>query len=434
MLRVVAFAYCLLGLTWTTAGEVGKPVAISWWGQGMVSIESYWDLRVVIDPHREEVGYANPNLSADLVLVTHEHSDHNNVAAVKGTPTIVRGLNEQGEVSTISQTLDRLPGVRKPVWQSTRTGEPRSSHAIRVENVPAWHDEKQGADRGAVSLFVAHVDGVRIVHAGDLGQTKLSPQQVQSLGQVDVLCLPVGGVYTIDGPQAIKIIEQLKPRYVLPLHYKTDKLKIGLNTIEPFLAAVGDRWEVDRPAGNTLAVSTADSDDETTTRVVVLGYEPWKPADQLAKLLHRMETACEASQQVFAPLSATQLNWRPPNGSHTPRWNAEHMMGRQLGFFSQIYAAIDPEISAINLNPQQMPKDYQPAHPDWDGDEQARQMQRAAAFVRRFGYLLEGVDLDQRAPGSRWTLRRLLLQMQRHFNQHTANVKKKFDLAGWPAE
>ena len=108
------------------------------------------------------------------------------------------------------------------------------------------------------------------------------------------------------------------------------------------------------------------------------------------------------------------------------------MMGRQLGFFSQIYAALDPEITAINLNPKQLPKDYSPAHPKWDGSEEARQMQRSAAFVRRFAYLLDGVNLNKRAPGSRWTPRGLLEQMVRHFNSHTANVKKKFQLEGWP--
>jgi hypothetical protein len=111
------------------------------------------------------------------------------------------------------------------------------------------------------------------------------------------------------------------------------------------------------------------------------------------------------------------------------------MIGRQLGFFSQIYAAIDPgNFTHIDLNPAQMPSDYKPAHPDWDGAEEARQMQRANAYVRRFAYLLDGVPLDEPAPGSRWTLRRLLEQMDRHFAEHTANVREKFELEGWPEE
>lgn len=157
--------------------------------------------------------------------------------------------------------------------------------------------------------------------------------------------------------------------------------------------------------------------------------------DELATLFAAMERSCEASQAVFRKLSAEQMNWRPPDGSHTPRWNAEHMAARQLLFFSQIYAAIDPETHrVIDINPQQMPPDYEAAHPDWSGKQEADQMQAIAEYVRGFAYLLEGIDLDQKAPGSRWTPRGLLRQMARHFDEHTANVKKKFDLPGWPTE
>ncbi len=413
-----------------------KPVAVRWWGQGMVSVETYGNITVVIDPYSGDIGYDVPNLTADLVLVTHEHGDHNNVDGVGGGPVVVRGLNDAGAVRELHHLLDRPPNTSKVIWRSNTKADSAktSKDAVSVRSVSAWHDERQGTDRGATAMFSIVVDGVNIAHAGDLGQLKLSPEQVQKLGRVDVLCLPVGGVYTIDGPQAVKIIDQLIPRYVVPIHYKTDRLKIPLQPIEPFLAAVGDRWEVDRPIGNTLAVSAADGDDETSTRVVLLGYEPWRPTGDLAELMDKMQAAGEASQRVFAGLSAEQMNWRPPNGSHTPRWNAEHMMGRQLGFFSQIYAAIDPEISAIGLNPAQMPDQYRAAHPEWSGADEARQMERSAAFVRRFAYLLDGVDLDARAPGSRWTLRGLLEQMERHFGEHTANVEKKFELGDWPAD
>ena len=160
-----------------------------------------------------------------------------------------------------------------------------------------------------------------------------------------------------------------------------------------------------------------------------------QPRGELAELLGKMDAACRASQEVFRPLSAAQLNWRPPNGTHTPRWNAEHMTGRQLLFFSQIYAAIDPETHrAIDLNPEQMPPDYAAAHPEWTGKEEAEQMRRANEYVLGFAHLFEGLDLDAPAPGSRWTPRGLLEQMARHFNEHTANVKKKFELPEWPAE
>lgn len=161
----------------------------------------------------------------------------------------------------------------------------------------------------------------------------------------------------------------------------------------------------------------------------------WNPTGELAELLKKMEKSCAESQKVFAKLSANQLNWRPPNGTHTPRWNTEHMMGRQLLFFSQIYAALDPTThKVIDLNPEQMPPDYKAAHPDWDGEQEAALTAAVSKYVRDFAYLLEDLDLDARAPGSRWKLRALLVQMDRHYGEHTANVVKKFELEGWPAE
>ena len=146
------------------------------------------------------------------------------------------------------------------------------------------------------------------------------------------------------------------------------------------------------------------------------------------------EAACTASQEVFAKLSVAQMNFRPNNGSHTPRWNTEHMMGRELLFFSQIFHAQDESIPVMDLNPKQMPPDYVFRHADWTGAEEARQMQRVSSFTSRFAYLLKDLPLDEKPPGSNWTLRGLLRQMDRHYSEHTANVKKKFELENWPKE
>lgn len=413
-------------------------VAIRWWGQGMVSIESWWDLTVVIDPYNDKIGYEVPELTADLVLVTHEHGDHNNVEAVKGEPVVARGLNSSGEVHPIWKLLDRFANSSETEWwwrETKADSTKQTSHSVVVRSIPAWHDDSQGKQRGATALFKIEVDGVSILHCGDLGQSKLTDKQIFLIGPVDVMLLPVGGVYTIDSDSAWDIVEQVKPRIVIPIHFKTDKLKIPLEPVDKFVEHMPAGWELDKVSHNTLAVKALPKDAEAKHKLVVLDYKPWQPTGELAELMKEMDTACQESQKVFAPLTANQMSWQPPNGTHTPRWNAEHMMGRQLGFFSQIYSEIDPEtFSHIDLNPAQMPPDYKPAHPDWDGAEEARQMQRANAYVRRFAYLLNGVDLDRPAPGSRWTLRRLLKQMDRHFGEHTASVQQKFELEGWPAE
>lgn len=409
----------------------GQPVAVRWWGQAMVSIETYWNLTIVIDPYGEQIGYDNPNITGDLVLVTHEHGDHNNVQLIAGEPIVERGLNDKGQARSFSRVLDRMPETDKPRWYDARQRIARSPHAVQVTSVPAWHDDTQGSERGANALFLIEVDGVRIVHCGDLGQPQLTEEQLTALGEVDVLLIPVGGKYTVDGAQAANIFRQLKPRIVVPIHYKTPNLVFELQGVQGFLEAVSDDCQVERTTGNTLAVS-ATKRDAAKPQAVVLDFLPWEMPEELQTLFTAKDDANRASQAVFAKLSAEQMNYKPGDGTHTPRWNAEHMMGRELLFFSQIYAEREPAISAIDLNPKQMPPDYEAAHPAWSGQEEARQMERVAAFTRRFAYLLEGLPLDEQAPGSRWTPRRLLTQMARHYGEHTANVQKKFELPDWP--
>lgn len=223
--------------------------------------------------------------------------------------------------------------------------------------------------------------------------------------------------------------------------FDADQLKAMRDKLNPQLMIVNssigkiDNQKVESISHNTVAVSApAKIDNEGKTRFVSLGDQPWKMTEELAGLFAKKEAACKSSREMFAKLSVNQMNFKPDNGSHTPRWNAEHMMGRELLFFSQIFHAVDPMIPVMDLNPRQMPKDYTFAHSDWSGAEEAAQMMRVEAFTRRFAYMLEGMELDAKATGSKmWTPRRLLKQMERHYNEHSANVVKKMDLEGWPA-
>ncbi|HBV65682.1 MAG TPA: hypothetical protein DEF45_21975 [Rhodopirellula sp.] len=191
-----------------------------------------------------------------------------------------------------------------------------------------------------------------------------------------------------------------------------------------------------------LILSDGSAVGQTTDKAAAIPVEasalldaPRPVPKHLSKLFDRMESANRRSQDVFRKLSAAQMSFKPSNGTHTPRWNAEHMAGRQLMFFSQIYHALDPNIPVVNLNPRQMPKDYRPRHPDWDGKQEARFMQRVDDFCRRYAYLLEDIQLEDKLPATPWpSLKALLLQMERHYDEHTANVKKKFALPDWPQE
>jgi L-ascorbate metabolism protein UlaG (beta-lactamase superfamily) len=140
--------------------------------------------------------------TADVVTVSHEHGDHNNVSAVKGNPKIVKASAEV--------------------------------KGIKIKAVPAAHDDKGGSQRGKNTIFCFEVDGVNICHAGDLGHI-LTAEQVKAIGKVDVLMVPVGGFFTIDASTAAKVGEQLKPKVIIPMHYKTEKLDFPISGVDDFL-------------------------------------------------------------------------------------------------------------------------------------------------------------------------------------------------------
>lgn len=428
----VVASLVILAISWPVVADPGKPVAVRWWGQAFVTIETYWNLTVAIDPFATRIGYDDPGVTADVVLVTHHHADHNNVSLLGTDAKSVLGLDEAGDVVSIDMVLDRLPNQDEPTVTAFSLSAQYTDHAVRFRTIASFHDDQSGGRRGKNAMFLVVADGVRILHCGDLGQTKLTEDQLRQIGNVDVLLIPVGGVYTIGGKQAVGIVEQLSPRYVVPIHYKTPQLSIVLRTNEEFLEALPAKYERVTPPGNTFAAAQGRGASQESPQVVTLHTRPWTMPAELAELYERKDAVCRTSQAVFAKLSVNQMNHRPSNGTHTPRWNAEHMMGRELGFFSRVFSGVDSAIPHINLNPEQQPPDYVAAHPDWDGNEEARQMQRVMSFTRRFAYLFDGFGLEAKPPGSWWTVRDLLEQMQRHYDEHTAHVKEKFELPDWP--
>ena len=409
------------------------PVAVRWWGQAFVTVETWWGLTVAIDPYDTKIGYADPGVSADLVLITHDHADHNNPGLVNGSPSVLRGLKD-GNVVETTAVLDRRPNEERPrVGDRQGMGE-TSGHAITATSIASFHDDRQGAQRGQNAMWLVEADGVRILHMGDFGQKQLTREQLEKIGKIDVLLIPVGGVYTVDGPGAAAIVEQIKPRMVVPIHYKTEPLEIDLQPAEAFLAALPESYQRVEPKGNTLAASAAGPGTAADRKVVALDFRPWEMPADLAERFARMDAVMQKSRDVFAPLSVNQMNFRPSNGTHTPRWNVEHMDGYALAMFSGFFHAADPEVAVVTERPEQMPPDYVPAPPTWTGAEEARQIDRTRAFVKRFAYLLDGTNLDATAEGVRVPLGRVFDVQERHFTEHTGNVVKKFDLPDWPKE
>ena len=158
------------------------------------------------DPFNEKVGYRLPEDRPDYITVSHDHYDHSSVGLVHGTPLVKR-------ISVQEQLGDFL-----------------------VYGIESHHDTEGGTKRGKNTIFVFEHEGVRLAHLGDLGHT-LSPEQLEALGRVDVLLIPVGGVYTIDAKAACQVIKQVAPRLIVPMHYKTRDLSIALGEVQEFCDA-----------------------------------------------------------------------------------------------------------------------------------------------------------------------------------------------------
>jgi len=186
---------------------------INWYGQSCFQIFSSQGknnhVSIVVDPFDESTGLKPPKLQADIVLVTHDHSDHNNVKAVSGLPFIIKGPGEYD-----------IKGVF-------------------IQGISGYHDNAQGAQRGSITIYTIETEEVRLCHLSDLGQKELTPIQLDKIGDIDILMIPVGGIYTIDAAEAVKIMAQIEPRIIIPMHYKIPKLKIKLDNIDKFLKNLG---------------------------------------------------------------------------------------------------------------------------------------------------------------------------------------------------
>jgi len=188
---------------------------IIWHGQSCFQIEARHNkgelTSIVIDPFSEEIGLRLPKVQADVVLVTHSHADHNNTKGVGGNPFLIQ---EPGEYE-----------IKK----------------VFVQGVSAWHDQKQGQERGPNTIYIIEAEDLRLCHLGDLGQKELTDEQMDKIGDVDILMIPIGGVSTISAKEAIKIMSQIEPRIIIPMHYQIPKLKtkIKLEGLDKFLKVMG---------------------------------------------------------------------------------------------------------------------------------------------------------------------------------------------------
>lgn len=183
---------------------------ITWLGHACFKIQDK-EVTIITDPYDSSIGFKLPRLKADIVTVSHDHYDHNNIAGVKGIsgePFIIKNPGEY-----------EIKGVF-------------------IYGIPFWHDKSEGKERGANIAYRIEIEGISVVHLGDLGHF-LTEEQAALLGSIDILLIPVGGKYTIGVKEAVEIINELEPRIVIPMHYKIPGLKIDIEPVDKFLKEMG---------------------------------------------------------------------------------------------------------------------------------------------------------------------------------------------------
>ncbi|PKM91558.1 MBL fold metallo-hydrolase [Candidatus Falkowbacteria bacterium HGW-Falkowbacteria-1] len=184
---------------------------INYFGHSCFKIEEKINgenVSLITDPFDSSVGLKVPNVEADIVSVSHSHPDHANVSALRGKPFVVDCAGEYD-----------IKGVI-------------------IEGIKSYHDEKKGTERGENIIFRFDIEGISLAHLGDLGDA-LDNKQLEKIGGIDILFIPVGGRYTLDAKKAVEAISQIEPRIVIPMHYKTEGSKIDIDGIDKFIKEIG---------------------------------------------------------------------------------------------------------------------------------------------------------------------------------------------------
>jgi len=209
---------------------------ISWFGHSCFRIKGSHTV-VITDPCPPELGYALGKPSAHIVTVSHRHAGHAYVRGITGDPKVITGPGEY-EIS-----------------------------GVLIIGLPTYHDASRGSERGKNTVYLMEVDEVSICHLGDLGHS-LTVEQIETLGKVDILLVPVGGVSTINAPVAAEIMRRLEAKVVIPMHYKTDVITRELEPVARFLKEAGAEQATPQPK-----FSVNKSNLPPTTQVVLLDYQ-----------------------------------------------------------------------------------------------------------------------------------------------------------------
>ena len=177
---------------------------IRWLGHSSFLITNERGINILTDPFDETLGYRMTKEKINIITISHEHYDHNNTMGIKGKPVVLKG----------------------PVNRDT--------HKMIIKGYSSYHDSVYGKYRGENTIFVIKTDNMVLCHLGDLGHL-LDDRQLEEIAHTDILFIPVGGHFTLNHLQANQVIEQINPKIVVPMHYKTDAIKWSIDPLSVFL-------------------------------------------------------------------------------------------------------------------------------------------------------------------------------------------------------
>jgi L-ascorbate metabolism protein UlaG (beta-lactamase superfamily) len=209
---------------------------IRWHGHSCFEISNKFTL--VTDPHDgKSIGITPPMVTADIVLVSHDHFDHNSTKTVSKDNTTI------------------IEDKRK-----------RTVQDILIRGIQTFHDRCQGEKRGDNIIFIFTMDTITFCHLGDLGHS-LDEKQIQMIGQVDILFIPVGGTYTLDAEGSWDIIHKINPRIIIPMHYKIEGLSLPIAPVDDFISR--SVYEVIK-VGNQIDIELEDLPEDSEVWVFTL--------------------------------------------------------------------------------------------------------------------------------------------------------------------
>ncbi len=188
---------------------------ISWYGHSCFKIQTKpkrgsEEITIITDPFDKAIGLRPPQGQTDIATVSHAHFDHNNTKSLKGD---FFEIDAPGEYSIKN---------------------------VHIEGIESFHDDQNGKERGRNTIFIIESEDLRVCHLGDLGHL-LTESQVEAIGEIDVLMIPVGGTYTLDTEEAEKVVGQLEPKIIIPMHYKVKGLKVDIDDEKAFCKEFGTK-------------------------------------------------------------------------------------------------------------------------------------------------------------------------------------------------